>query len=152
MIRSMGIKVTKQRLEILSVLNSDKTHVTAQDVYERLNSPEIGFATVYRFLKKLSELKLVTEVRMGGLPARYELAGDEHHDHLTCTDCGRIVEFEEQQIEEIQEIVARRHGYRLTDHILELYGVCPSCLEKENQSILPNSSTASLSTMPVNTI
>ncbi len=129
MIRQMGLKVTQQRLAILESLSSGRAHVTAQEVFETVNAkhPEIGFATVYRFLRKMAEAKLVTEVRMGGLPARYELTPRRHHDHLTCVQCGQIVEFECPSIESLQEQVAEEHNFRLTHHVLELYGICPRC-------------------------
>lgn len=128
-IRELGLKVTQQRVQILEVVRSGPSHFTAQEVFEIVSesNPEIGFATVYRFLKKLSEQNFVTEVRMGGMPARYEWAAKDHHDHLTCTRCGLIVEFENQKIEELQEKIAQRHGFRLTHHILELYGLCQGC-------------------------
>lgn len=129
MIRQMGLKVTQQRMAILESLSAGRAHVTAQEVFETVNAkyPEIGFATVYRFLRKMAEQNMVTEVRMGGLPARYELTPRRHHDHLTCVQCGQIVEFESQQIENLQEQVAREHNFRLTHHVLELYGICPRC-------------------------
>jgi len=129
MIRQMGLKVTQQRMAILESLSAGRAHVTAQEVFEQVNAkyPEIGFATVYRFLRKMAEQAMVTEVRMGGLPARYELTPRRHHDHLTCTQCGQIVEFESPQIETLQELVAKEHNFRLTHHVLELYGVCPRC-------------------------
>jgi Fur family ferric uptake transcriptional regulator len=129
MIRQMGLKVTQQRIAILETLTNGRAHVTAQEVFEVVNAkyPEIGFATVYRFLRKMAEQNMVTEVRMGGLPARYELTPRRHHDHLTCVSCGQIVEFESQQIENLQELVAKEHNFRLTHHVLELYGVCPRC-------------------------
>ncbi len=131
-VREMGLKVTQQRIAILETLADGRAHVTAQEVFEIVNGnyPEIGFATVYRFLKKLTEHSFVTEVRMGGLPARYELTPKRHHDHLTCVQCGKIVEFENQQIEELQESVAKKHGFSLTDHVLELYGICGDCRSK----------------------
>lgn len=133
-IRSMGVKVTSQRLAILAALASGRVHVTAQEVFEQVHQkhPDIGFATVYRFLRKLTELNYVTEVRMGGLPARYELTPRRHHDHLTCVRCSRIVEFENSQIESLQERVAREHGFFLTHHVLELYGLCRECQSLRN--------------------
>lgn len=132
MIREMGLKVTQQRLAILESLALGRAHVTAQEVYELVHAqhPEIGFATVYRFLRKMTENEFVTEVRMGGLPARYELTPREHHDHLTCTQCGKIVEFEDHQIESLQERVAKENGFSLTGHVLELYGICADCQKK----------------------
>lgn len=129
MIRQMGLKVTQQRMAILESLSAGRAHVTAQEVFETVNAkyPEIGFATVYRFLRKMAEQNMVTEVRMGGLPARYELTPRRHHDHLTCVQCSQIVEFENPQIETLQEQVAREHNFRLTHHVLELYGICSRC-------------------------
>lgn len=132
-IRSLNLKVTHQRLAILRCLHEGRRHVTAQELFEKVvaRHPEIGFATVYRFLRTLTEGRFVTEVRMGGLPARYELTPKGHHDHLTCVKCGKIVEFENRTIESLQEKVAKRFGFELTHHILELYGVCPSCQSAE---------------------
>jgi Fur family ferric uptake transcriptional regulator len=129
MIREMNLKVTDQRLLILSSLVAGRSHVTAQELFEIVSAKDksIGFATVYRFLRTLTESEFVTEVRMGGLPARYELAPKTHHDHLTCTKCGRICEFENPAIEKLQEKVAQHFGFQLTSHVLELYGVCPEC-------------------------
>lgn len=128
-VREMGLKVTNQRLAILEALTGGRAHVTAQEVYELVSQKhsDIGFATVYRFLKKMTEHSFVTEVRMGGLPARYELTPRKHHDHLTCNHCGKIVEFENPEIEKLQNDVAKRHGFKLTGHVLELYGVCRDC-------------------------
>lgn len=130
-IRKLNLKVTHQRIAILRCLHEGRTHVTAQELFEKVSvkHPEIGFATVYRFLRTLTDGRFVTEVRMGGLPARYELTPKSHHDHLTCTRCGKICEFENKTIETLQEKVARQFGFQLTHHILELYGVCSSCQE-----------------------
>ncbi|MCM2281574.1 MAG: transcriptional repressor [Bdellovibrionaceae bacterium] len=133
-IRDLNLKVTSQRLLILEVVRNGPSHFTAQDVFESVlaRNPEIGFATVYRFLRTLSEHSYVTEIRMGGMPARYEWAGKRHHDHLTCVSCANIVEFENTEIERLQEKVAKQFGFSLTDHVLELYGVCPECRAKES--------------------
>lgn len=131
-IRRMNLKVTQQRLAILQALCIGRKHVTAQELFEKVNKkyPEIGFATVYRLLRELSDNSLVTEVRMGGQSARYELTPKTHHDHLTCQKCGKIVEFENKNIEKLQEQVAQHFGFKLTGHILELYGICPKCIAK----------------------
>lgn len=133
-IRDIGLKVTAQRLDILEVVRSGPRHFTAQDVFESVakRNADIGFATVYRFLRTLADQKYVTEVRMGGMPARYEWAAKDHHDHLSCSVCGKIVEFENSEIERLQEKVALQFGFLLTSHILELYGICPSCRKKSS--------------------
>lgn len=135
-IRELGLKVTNQRLQILDIVRKGSHHFTAQEIFESVTArnPEIGFATVYRFLRTLSEQKYVTEVRMGGMPARYEWAAKKHHDHLTCTHCAKIVEFENTEIERLQERVAKEHGFLLTGHVLELYGLCPECKAEEKKA------------------
>lgn len=134
MIRDLNLKVTDQRLLILEALQGGRTHVTAQEVFEMVLSRDssVGFATVYRFLRKLTESSYVTEVRMGGLPARYELTPRHHHDHMTCTHCGKICEFENNEIEMLQKKVADNLGFVLTHHVLELYGICPDCQRRES--------------------
>lgn len=131
-IRDLGLKVTHQRLIILEKILTGRDHVTAQEVFEAVAEvdPDIGFATVYRFLRALSENGFVTEVRMKGLSARYEWADKTHHDHLSCIECGVITEFENDEIETLQLKIAESLGFVLTDHILELYGVCPECQRK----------------------
>lgn len=128
-IRALNLKVTTQRMAILKALHEGRRHITAQELFEKVNEdhPEIGFATVYRFLRTLTEGNFVAEVRMGGLPARYELNSKNHHDHLTCIRCGKICEFENKTIETLQEKVAKQFGFQLTHHVLELYGICPNC-------------------------
>ncbi len=132
MIRSLNLKVTTQRLLILESLYKGKTHMTAQALFERVEKKDssIGFATVYRFLKNLAEAGFVTEVRMGGGASRYELTSKKHHDHLTCVKCGKICEFENSDIEKLQEKVAEQFGFKLTSHVLELYGECSDCQRK----------------------
>jgi Fur family ferric uptake transcriptional regulator len=137
-IRGLNVKVTDQRLLILKSLHKGMGHVTAQEMYEvvRKKDSNIGFATVYRFLKKLANSGYVTEIRMGGLPARYELKSSHHHDHLTCTQCSKVCEFENTEIEELQDSVAKKFGFILSSHILELYGLCPDC-QRQLMTSLP---------------
>lgn len=139
-IRQIGVKVTDQRMAILQEILSGSDHVTAQEVYENVKhkAPDIGFATVYRFLRTLTDHKILSEVRIQGLPARYEWANKNHHDHITCTSCGRISEFENEQIEILQTEIAASLGYQLTNHILELYGVCSDCQKKSGQLPSPH--------------
>ena len=132
MLRSMNLKVTKQRLSILKALNKGpKSHVTAKDVFEKVRTeyPNIGFATVYRFLKSTSRFGIISELRIGHLPARYELKVREHHHHIVCTKCGKIVEFQNQIIEKQIKKISKDHCFSLEHHIFELYGRCnlPSC-------------------------
>ena len=136
-LRNLGLKVTDQRMTILKSLYGNETrHTTAQQLFENVIEIDksIGFATVYRLLRKLTDSHLMTETRMGGVSARYELNSIKHHDHLTCEACGSIVEFENDEIEKLQEQVAYQFGFRLSHHVLELFGVCPRC-QKEKAKI-----------------
>lgn len=135
MIRTMNLKVTDQRLLIFEALHSGRAHVTAQEVFEKVQAVDkaVGFATVYRFLRSLTEHGFVTEVRMGGMSARYELTPKRHHDHLTCMSCGKICEFENHEIETLQERVAAQFGFELTSHVLELYGHCRDCTKAKSK-------------------
>lgn len=140
-IRDLGLKVTDQRMLILSCLLNGRDHVTAQELFEQAShlDSSVGFATVYRFLRDLSAKNLVTEVRMGGMPARYEwISKKAHHDHLTCSSCGIICEFENEQIEKLQEEIVKSFGYIMTGHLLELSGICPKC--QREQDLLPGKS------------
>ena len=139
-IRSLNLKITTQRMVILKALKEGHRHVTAQELFEKIAKVDssIGFATVYRFLRSLTDHHFVSEVRMGGLPARYELAPKQHHDHLTCVHCGKICEFENKSIENLQLKVAQKFGFTLTHHVLELYGTCPDCQRRTKRVVSSN--------------
>lgn len=134
LIRELGLKVTTQRIQILEILKYEKKHSTAQGLFEEVHKsyPNIGFATVYRFLRFLSKSGCITEVRVGNSPARYEWKTKEHHDHLTCIECGAVTEFESDKLEQLQVDIAQHFGYTLTDHLLEMYGICPTCRAKKS--------------------
>ena len=97
----------------------------------RSKHPSIGYATVYRTLKLFNECGIAEERNFGDGQARYEpCAGDAHHDHLVCTACGAIIEFEDTRIEELQQKVAEEQGFTIVSHRLELYGLCAQCSAK----------------------
>lgn len=127
-IRTRGLKSTRQRDDIARWFFSGKGHYSAERIYREVKevNATIGFSTVYRTMKLLCEAGLVQERHFGDGETLYELVSD-HHDHCICTECGRIIEFENEQIEELQESVAERFGFRLTSHKMELYGVCRDC-------------------------
>lgn len=118
----------------------------------RQRHASVGYATVYRTMKILAECGLATEHKFAEGSVRYEVALEgEHHDHLICITCGRIVEYEDNRIEELQEELARQHGFRVVSHRHEIYGECttPDCPERNrpqetdisNRSILGMPST-----------
>jgi Fur family ferric uptake transcriptional regulator len=128
-----GLRHTRQREILTDIFFGSNEHFSLDELLEaaRARDSGIGYATVYRTLKLLTELGLAHELRFGEGQTRYEAADVDHHDHLLCTRCGAIVEFEEPEIETLQIDVARRHGFRLETHRMELYGVCARCQRAE---------------------
>jgi len=127
-IRERGLKSTRQREEIACWFFEHRGHVNAEQIYREVREamPGIGFSTVYRTMKLLVEAGLVAEGHFGGGEARYENLSS-HHDHCICTGCGKIIEFENEQIEQLQDSVADRFGFLLRSHRMELYGLCSAC-------------------------
>jgi len=125
-----GLKSTRQRELVLEAFLADGRHLSTEELYLRLRKkhPSIGYATVYRTLRLFAECGIAQQRHFGDGQTRYEsVARDEHHDHLICTGCGKIVEFENSQIEQLQHKVAAEHGFTIENHRLELYGLCDDC-------------------------
>ena len=131
--RSKGLKVTRQREEILRTFIDVGKHVGIEELLSRVRqtSPGIGHATVYRTMRLFVEAGIAEERRFNSGASLYEHSeGEEHHhDHIICTACGRIVEFENTEIERLQDEVAESLGFQLTSHKMELYGLCSACQE-----------------------
>lgn len=128
-----GLKSTQQREIILDEFLKSGSHLSTEELYLKLRRkhPNIGYATVYRTLKLFAECGIAEERHFGDGQTRYErTSGEEHHDHLICTACSAILEFEDPRIEALQEQVARDHNFRIVSHRLELYGLCARCAEK----------------------
>jgi Fur family ferric uptake transcriptional regulator len=123
-----NLKRTRQREAILEVFLSTTGHITSEDLYQsiRAQHPRIGYTTVYRTMKILCDAGLATERRFDDGVTRYEIR-HEHHDHLVCLRCGKIVEFECSMIESAQDRIADEYGFRLLRHRHELYGHCSGC-------------------------
>lgn len=129
-IATRGLKATRQRQLILETFLSAHGHVSVDDVLAKVRSadPKVSAATVYRTMKLLADAGLANAQHFGDGQVRYEAAaGKSHHDHLICTTCGQITEFEDDRIESLQEAAARSHGFRVEHHKLEIYGVCRTC-------------------------
>lgn len=119
-----GLKMTDQRRVIARVLSDAEDHPDATEVYRRALAidPRISMATVYRTVRLFEEANVLERHDFGDGRARYEEVGDDHHDHLIDVSTGRVIEFHNEEIEALQRKVARKLGYRLVDHRLELYG------------------------------
>lgn len=133
-----GLRSTAQRRLIIDTFFEGSSHRTIEDLLTEVRARDrgIGYATVYRTLKLLAECGVASERRFGDGLSRYELADEAsaHHDHLICVSCGKIVEFEEPRIEELQEEIAMRHGFTVTSHKHEMYGTCPECRGEKRPS------------------
>lgn len=123
-----NLKHTRQRDIILETFLESKGHVSSEDLYQTIRSanPRIGYTTVYRTMKLLVEAGLAEERNFDDGVTRYEIEHD-HHDHLVCTRCGKIVEFESDLIEKTQSDIAEKNGFLVLRHRHELYGLCPDC-------------------------
>lgn len=128
-LKKQGLRLTEQRRVIADVFFSSQGHLDMDTLYQTVRDRDasIGQATVYRTLKVLVDSGLARTSRFGGASTRYEVADEDHHDHLVCVGCGKIVEFMNATIETLQDEVAEEHGFELLDHKMELYGKCPDC-------------------------
>ncbi len=120
-----GMRMTAQRRIVAQVLSAAEDHPDVEEVYRRSVAldPKISIATVYRTLRLFEDAGILERHEFGDGRARYETVPDEHHDHLIDLKTGHVIEFQDSEIEELQRRVARRLGYRIVDHRLELYGV-----------------------------
>lgn len=127
--RANGLKITRQRELILRTFLDARKHLSIEELLHlvRGRDPGIGHATVYRTMKLFVQAGIASERHFTEGASLYEFEAEDeedHHDHLICRDCGRILEFEDPDIERLQEEVARRLGFRLQDHRMELFGEC----------------------------
>lgn len=123
-IKRAGLKVTLPRLKVLEVLeNGNPHHMSAEDVYKYLMDSEdsVGLATVYRVLTQFEAAGIVSRHNFDDGHSVYELASDEHHDHMVDVDTGNVTEFINEAIETLQQQIAEEHGFELVDHELVLY-------------------------------
>lgn len=131
-LRRAGLKVTLPRVKILELLESaEHHHMSAEEVYKALieQGEDVGLATVYRVLTQFEQAGIVQRHNFENNLSVFEIAQEEHHDHLVCNQCGKIIEFHNDEIEALQEKVADKNGFILSGHSLILYGTCdnPAC-------------------------
>lgn len=131
-LREHGLKSTAPRDDIARVFFELGRHISAEELYAEVKkiNPHVGYATIYRTLKLLKDCGLLSERHFDEGQARYEVAGEDHHDHFICESCGKIIEFEEEGLERLQQLVAKKIGVTLHRHKLELYGLCADCRAK----------------------
>ena len=131
-LKDKGMKYTEQRAIILQILINLDEHLNAEEVHaiikKKYPKQNIGIATIYRTLNFLEEVELISSISFGKDGKKYESNNKkQHHDHIICTSCGKIVEFLDDEIEKRQEDVALKNGFKITDHTMQIYGICDSC-------------------------
>jgi len=129
-LKKAGLKATLPRLRILSILETRvDEHLSAEDVYKALidAGEDVGLATVYRVLTQFESAGLVIRHNFEGGRSVFELDSGQHHDHLVCLTCGKVVEFVDETIEQHQQDIAARNGFHIVDHSLVIYGRCAGC-------------------------
>jgi Fur family transcriptional regulator, ferric uptake regulator len=128
-LRQAGHKVTPQRLAIIRLVAASREHLTPSDVYERLRHqcPDIGEATVYRTLNILSELALVCVVHVGNNEHGYVSRPEGHHDHLICSECGKVIDFTGCNLPELEKRLMSENNFKIKGHRLDFYGRCREC-------------------------
>jgi len=132
LLKSKGLKVTSPRVTVLDIFNqSDSRHLSAEDVYKKVlqHEGDIGLATVYRVLTQFADAGILIATNFETGKTTFELNEGGHHDHLVCLSCGSVVEFHDEEVELRQEKIAKKHGFKLINHSMSLYGLCakPEC-------------------------
>lgn len=129
-LKNVGLKITMPRLKVLHILEqSTQHHLSAEDIYKALleTGEDVGLATVYRVLTQFETAGLVQRHYFEGGFSVFELSQGVHHDHLVCVRCGLVDEFVDEVIEQRQRIIAERARFKMTNHALNIYGLCPKC-------------------------
>ena len=131
-VKQKGLKHSNQREQIVRVLFNAKNHLTPEEIYnevKKINS-SIGLATVYRTLSFLEKEDFIKSVSFGSEGKKYELNRGEHHDHMICIKCGKIIEFFNEELEKLQEEIANKFSFKLLSHQMNMYGICKECQQK----------------------
>lgn len=128
-LKKAGLKVTLPRVKILEIMEQTKEHLSAEEIYKTLHEAgeEVGLATVYRVLTQLEAAGLVARHNFEGGQSVFELDSGIHHDHLVCVKCGGVEEFIDDIIEKRQHEIAKKTGFTITEHSLNIYGFCDKC-------------------------
>lgn len=131
LIKKNNLKFTIQREVILETLYNSDEHLTPEELHRIIQEkyPELktGIATVYRTLSLLEDSNIVTSLSFGAAGKKYELGAKDHHDHLICTECGKITEFVDEEIEKRQHEITKELGFKMQDHSMQIYGLCIEC-------------------------
>jgi len=134
-LRQSGYKITPQRRSIIDVIMNARQHLTPTAIHEKVHReyPSIGLVTIYRTLEMLAELGLICETHTGGSCRRYLMRRPaEHHHHLVCSDCGKVIDFTGCDLGELEQRLAAETRFKITGHMLEFLGQCRECAANSN--------------------
>jgi Fur family ferric uptake transcriptional regulator len=129
-IKNSKLKNTKQRMQILETLFENEGHTNVDDIYQlvKKKNPKIGYATVHRTLSLLNKLGIIEATKIGNQKILYEHKyAHNHHDHIICTKCGKIIEVASEELEKLQNQIAKKNKFKILDHKLIIYGLCEKC-------------------------
>ncbi|SMB94559.1 ferric uptake regulator, Fur family [Desulfonispora thiosulfatigenes DSM 11270] len=132
-LKAKDYKMTPQRKIIIDFfLKHPEKHLSAEDVFLEVKkiNPDIGLATVYRTLELLADLEILKKMNFDDGKFRYEFSNEEEHHHLICLGCDEVIEFENEVLESLANVIAQKHGFKVVDHQLKFYGYCKNCTQK----------------------
>ena len=136
LLKDKGLKVTNQRILVMEAIAAcPEEHLTAEEIFDlvKVSYPEIGLATVYRTIQLLNELNLIDRINFDDGYVRYEMGRTQergnkhHHHHLICMKCGKVISFQDDLLEELEEKITVTTGFQIVDHEVKLYGYCVEC-------------------------
>lgn len=142
LLKEKGMRTTSQRIAIFEVLSSEPyRHFTAEEIYEEVKKkwPDIGLATVYRNIQKLSEFGVLDKLNLDDGFVRYEIGNPDrdkkkhHHHHLICLECGSVYTFEDDLLENLEKTIHDRVGFEVSNHEVKFYGRCRKCIEADQK-------------------
>ena len=137
-LKEKSLKITSQRNELAKWIFQVHEHFTVDDVVEsfRKVGKKISVATVYRIVETMLDLNLLIEHDFGKGQKYYEhTPGHEHHDHMICNQCGKIIEFVDENLEALKDAIARSHGFKMESHALRIFGLCDTCQAKNKSNL-----------------
>ena len=135
-VKERNLKYTKQRELVFEAICKSKKHLTAEEIHNeiKVKNPDstVGIATVYKSLVFLEDAELISSISLSNKSKKFESNFKNHHDHLICLNCNKIIEFLDEEIERRQDIIAEKNNFKLLNHAMYLYGLCNDCNIKKN--------------------
>lgn len=136
LLKENGLKFTRQRESVLKVLYENEGHFTPEDlsdlIKQHYSELTVSIPTIYRTLSLLENSDIVDSISFGAKGKKYELGLKEHHDHLICLQCGKLIEFQDTLIEKRQEEIAKQFKFKMTGHTMNITGICEACQNKKS--------------------